>query len=162
MAAWGNQTLATWFGSIATAVGALFVTVGLVLTSCQIDQARQALQATTIYSVEKDFGELFTRRIDEKFIQCYGPRQQPSSLNLPGLCGDLNARTTFYDILTLYRMLLDLNKKGALDDQYVNYRINAFCGYLKSQLGTSVIQDYRQKGFVRADLVQRIQSVCGA
>jgi hypothetical protein len=149
---------AEWVTAGATVLGSVAVIIGLGATSCQIDLARKTLQASTIYNIEKDFSEIFAKRLDAKFVECYRPSS--GSLSLPSICAESTARDTFFDILNLYRMLSDMAKLGAVPDEYVNVRIQAFCSFLMSPAGRANIEEFKRKGLVREDLSSRITTQC--
>jgi hypothetical protein len=159
------STTAEWATAIATGVGSVGVIISLGVASCQIQLARQTLQASTIYNIEKDFSDIFAKRLDAKFVECYRPlsdqNKSGSGLNLPSICADPTARETFFDVLNLYRMLLDMAKLRAVPDEYVNVRIQAFCSYLMSPSGRATIEEFKRKGLVREDLSAKITSQCG-
>jgi hypothetical protein len=149
---------AEWVTAIATILGSVGVIIGLGVTSCQIQLARQTLQASTVYNIEKDFSEIFSKRIDAKFLECYRP--PGSGLSLPSICAEPTARDTFFDILNLYRMLLDMVKLGAVPEEYVDVRIQAFCSFLTSPAGAANLEEFKRKGLLRDDLYSTITTQC--
>jgi hypothetical protein len=122
--------------AIATALGSAGVIISLGVTSCQIQLARQTLQASTVYNIEKDFSEIFAKRLDAKFVECYRPlsdqNKSGSGLNLPSICPDPTARDTFFDILNLYRMLLDMAKLGG-SPRRIRQRANSSLLFLSDE-----------------------------
>ena len=158
------STVTDWISASDTAVGSLAVIIGLGATAYQISLTRQTVQATTVYNIEKDFNEIFGKRVDKKFTECYRPSSDQSKsgggLALPAICPDPDARETFFDILSLYRMLLDLAKLNAVPEGYLNARIQAFCAYLTSPAGLSNMEDFQKDGRLREDLLLKIKSQC--
>jgi hypothetical protein len=143
--------------------GALLVSLTLVLTSCQIRAARRSLQATTVYNLERDFSDRFSRTTDAVFKSCFGVRPSPSpDFGRDDNCQDSSARADFLDLLAFYRLLLDLEDYDAVDREYVDLRIRAACDIFSTAGSLSTINDFKRKGLVQDRVAQRIHEICSA
>jgi hypothetical protein len=144
-----------WLGDAATWAGAVAVILGLGFTGCQIRLARETQQATIIYSSEKDFHDLFVKTAGETFKKCFGP-----SL-LPPACTSDDARSLYFDLLSYYQMLLDLEQLNSIGSDYVDAKIDRFCLFVKSPGGVAAIKDFkRQSELLERGLVSRLASRC--
>ena len=149
-------------GVIGQYVAAILVAASLCATAWQISGASRALEASTIYGLEKDFSDRFTHLSDDRFKACFGQRPPPSpEFGRDDICLDTEARVGFLDLLAFYRLLLDLQEKHALDAGYVDFRLRAACDVLASYGSAATIADFARKQMIQDRLVERISRVCG-
>src|SRR5271157_2999367 len=76
-------------GVIVNAVGAAAVVVTLFFAAAQISDTRTALQANTLYGVEKDFVKIFDPITTPDFQHCFGKQSNSdTAIKLPNPCED--------------------------------------------------------------------------
>jgi hypothetical protein len=147
------------WGAAGTWLGAAAAVIAIGYAAAQIKDAREALQATTIYNIEKDYNGLF-KRIDKTFLDCFGKKTSAAAQQPPSMCSDIAARQTLFEVLDFYRLLIDLANNGAIENKYVDARIRGFCPYFTSSGGKFMLDVFRDQGAIRKDLDQRITAVC--
>jgi hypothetical protein len=146
---------------VLSAMGALLVAGGLLFTGCQIRNARLALLATTQYNVEKDYSDVFKPIASDNFQKCFGKESNSATtIGAPNPCQEPTERAHLFDLLSHYRLLLDLEHYGSLDTDYVNRRFGAACDFLANKGTLDTIEVFRKKGAIDPRLTSRIAEVC--
>jgi hypothetical protein len=149
-------------GVIVNGVGALLVVITIKFAGIQIGDARRALQATTLYNVEKDYSAVFKPISTGNFQACFGPNTNAAStIPVPEVCEIEEARAELFDLLQHYRLLLDLEKDQALTPDYVNARLKAACVFLRNNGTIDTMMDFDRKKALDAGLKERIVLNCG-
>jgi hypothetical protein len=148
-------------GVVIAGIGALLVGGTVLFAGFQIRDARLALQATTQYNVEKDYSDVFKPIATENFQKCFGKESNSAtSIALPNPCEDPIERAHLFDLLSHYRLLLDLEKYDSLETDYVNRRLEAACDFLANKGTTDTIDVFKKKGAIDTRLTSRIDAAC--
>jgi hypothetical protein len=149
-------------GVFIAAIGATLVALTVIFAGCQIRDARLALEATTLYNVEKDYSDVFKPIVTEKFQKCFGKESNSTTgIAPPNPCEDPDERRYFFDLLSHYRLLLDLEQYGSLDVDYVDRRFKGACDILANEGSTDTIDVFNKKDAIDPRLIARIAKVCG-
>jgi len=147
---------------IIAGVGALLVGGTIYFAGVQIRDARLALEATTLYNVEKDYSDVFKPISTEKFQQCFGKESNSTTtIAPPNPCLDSIERGHLFDLLSHYRLMLDLEDRRALVPDYVTRRLQAACGFLSTKGTSDTIAVFIKRDAIDPRLTSRIAEVCG-
>lgn len=144
----------------AQVVGPVLVVGGLIFTGCQISDARRAMTATTVYNLEKDWANRFEATKSAEFKECFEPRKAGTFPPDP-ICQRPGPRTAMLDLVSYYRLLVDLKEYGAITQADLQVRLKPGCTYLTSTGGTATLDEFNDKGFLREGLLKELRSICG-
>src|SRR5574340_566340 len=94
-------------GVVANLIVAAVAVATLCIVYAQLRDAKEALNATTLYNVEKDYQHIFEPVSTDNFQKCFGNQtdHQPL-LPLPNPCEDNKERGHLFYMLDYYRLLL--------------------------------------------------------
>jgi hypothetical protein len=150
-------------GVFVGGISALLVAASVVYAAKQVYYTRRSYEATTIYNLEKDFTDRFKVVSDAGFRKCFvsDPKQNPD-FNIDNRCMDSEARASFYDLLGFYRLLVDLQDHGSLNESYVSARFKAGCSYLASRGGRDTTKFYASQHLISEAVTSRVDQQCGA
>lgn len=150
----------TW-ERVVSGAGTAAVIAALCFTGVQIQDARQALEATTLYDVEKDYSKIFEPTVSKEFQRCFGTdSNHKKPINLPNPCEGENERHQLFDILSYYRLLLELEKHHSLERDYVSSRLKSGCVFLKNDGTKDTIAAFEEKTELDPRLIARIKEEC--
>jgi hypothetical protein len=150
-------------GVAVNAISAAAVVGTLIFAVVQISDTRTALQANTLYGVEKDFVKIFDPISTPDFQHCFGKQSNiDATIKLSNPCLDPTQRQHLYDILAHYRLLLDLEEHHSLESEYVSRRFQGGCGFLTTQGTQDTISEFEKKGAIDPRLKARINQECTA
>jgi hypothetical protein len=149
-------------GVIIAGVGAALVGGTIYFAGVQIRDARLALEATTLYNVEKDYSDVFKLISTEKFQQCFGKESNSATaIAPPNPCLDAVERGHLFDLLSHYRLMLDLEEHHALATDYVTRRFQGACDFLSNKGTSDTIAVFMKRDAIDPRLTARIAEVCG-
>jgi hypothetical protein len=149
-------------GVFVNGLSAVAVAGTLIFTGCQIQDARRSLEATTLYNVEKDYSDVFRPIATPAFQKCFGKGTKATgAIKPPNPCEDNKERAHLYDILSNYRLMMDLESYHSLDDAYVTSRIKWGCEFLANDGSTDTIEDFQRNAPLDTRLTAKINKVCG-
>jgi len=144
--AWWQQN---WLGVVQT-VGVFGAAVGLLLTyfqlaaaSAQIEQAKNALRANTIFAIQKDGRELMQSIAAEPKVFRYIFDLDKSA---PDQELQLKATARLGQLINYYASMYNQYEAGAVDAKFWKTGLSELCGVLETPIGSAAWRQLLSKG----------------
>jgi hypothetical protein len=113
-------------GSIGTAIGACMAAFGVFFASSNLQHTQQAVQAATLYNVQKDARALFSGLDPEVMAYLYEPAKNQQ--HSPQLLQKAEQQLT--TIVQFYSSVFNQHQDGIMSDKHWNSFQDEICSFL--------------------------------
>jgi hypothetical protein len=131
-------------GALATAIGVALAVLALLFTKCQVDLARRTLEATTVYSIQRDARDLLSNLQSDREVYDYLGNSDPSKAYPAEVIG--RAQLKLHLIFQFYSSVFNQHQEGVLPEPIWNVFADEICAFLQKEPVAKFWRDHVDNG----------------
>lgn len=115
--------------AVASTIGIIFAAIGLYGTKEQIADARKALEATTVYTMQKDARELQAELVHMPKVLEYITKAKPGENQPPEVVAE--AEFKIRQLVQFYSAVFNQRRNGVITEKYWDTFANEMCVFIR-------------------------------